>query len=44
MKKLSTVLCALAAAGVLWAYEGPTFTVAVWRGETTYAEIPDNFA
>ncbi|MGN0854086.1 MAG: DUF4091 domain-containing protein [Kiritimatiellia bacterium] len=28
----------------LLAYEGPTFTVTAWRGETAYAPIPDQLA
>ena len=24
------------------AYEGPTFTATVWRGETAYVQVPDN--
>ena len=38
-----TVLAALALAR-LDAYEGPSFTVTAWRGETAYAVIPDNLA
>ena len=40
------IAAALAAslAGIAFAYEGPTFSATVWRGETAYIRVPDNLA
>ena len=43
MRKI-VMAVALFAAVFASAYEGPTFTVSVWRGETAYAQIPGKFA
>lgn len=44
MKKSTLLLSGMLMSLGLMAYEGPTFTVTAWRGETTYAEIPGKLA
>ena len=42
--KVMTAIALASFAASLYAYEGPTFSVSAWRGETVYAEVPDNLA
>lgn len=41
---VSTTAVASERRALLSAYEGPTFEVAVWRGEMAYAPVPERFA